>query len=78
MSDRRGWFSDIGNDETDSRTYQIMWQPCLELGTGLIPSIDIWFATEAACDDFIKADILGQPFMPLVKGVKVFTWTIED
>lgn len=61
--DRHGWFSDVGTDEDDKVTYHKMWQPCLELGTGLIPSIDIWFTTEVACDDFIKTEILGQPFL---------------
>ena len=62
-TERHGWFSDIGNDEEDKLTYHKMWQPCLELGTGFIPCIEAWFATEAECDNFIKTDILGQPFL---------------
>lgn len=63
-TDRRGWFSDIGDDEDDRLTYRKMWSPCLELGTGIMPHIEIWFYTEAECDDFIKTEILGQPFLP--------------
>lgn len=51
----RGWFSDIDRDEPG----EYRWQPCLETGTGHIPHFEVWFRTEAECDEWIGANVLG-------------------
>lgn len=56
MSTRRvGWFADIDPDQSDS-SHQ--WQPCLETGTGIVPSLSIWFASEAECESYIRSEIV--------------------
>lgn len=56
-----GWFSDIDREEAPSGTHQ--WQPCLQL-EGWCPSIDVWFESKEACDEFIRTEILGKPMLP--------------
>lgn len=54
--ERVGWFSDI----EDRPNHQYPWQPCLQAELGLCLSLDIWFPTQEACDNFIKESILGK------------------
>jgi hypothetical protein len=50
-----GWFADIGR--ADDRIPG-MFQPCLEMDIGVVPSFDIWFDTQEACEEFIRDTIL--------------------
>ena len=52
-----GWFSDVDAEQEGESEY--VWQPCLETGTGHIPSVGIWFKSKSECDDFIRTTILG-------------------
>jgi hypothetical protein len=55
-----GWFSDVSEDApTDSHR----WQPCLQLD-GMCLSFDIWHDTKEACDEFIRTEIVGRPWLP--------------
>jgi len=47
------WFADIDESETTSHK----WQPCLETFTGILPSIEIWFANEASCEKWIAENL---------------------
>lgn len=50
-----GWFASI-DEESDPRW---PWQPCLQLPSS-IGAMQIWFATEEECLDFIRTYILGK------------------
>jgi len=54
--ERRGWFSDINEDEGVN---EYVWQPCLETGNGHIPCFDVWFKSQADCDRWIAENVLG-------------------
>ena len=55
MSDRTPhWFADIANDEGDPAG---MWQPCFETYEGYVPDVEIWFQTEAECQEWIDANL---------------------
>jgi hypothetical protein len=54
MSAETGWFADLDRD-ADSRW---PWRPCLETGDGLVPSLDMYFATEKECEAFIRDTII--------------------
>jgi len=61
---KTGWFADIANvDDPLLKSDGYRWQPCLQLG-GWCPSLDVWFATEAECERFIKDEILGRGMYP--------------
>jgi hypothetical protein len=56
----RGWFADVDPDETGEHR----WQACLETGTGIVPSVSIWFATEDDCTQWIRDNVLGVGMLP--------------
>lgn len=56
----RGWFADIDEEATGAHR----WQACLETGTGIVPSISIWFATEEDCLQWIRENVLGVGLLP--------------
>jgi hypothetical protein len=56
MSERVGWFADVDNAEPPEMPGK--WQPCLETGTGIIPSFDMWFDTKEACETYIREELL--------------------
>lgn len=53
-----GWFADT----TESETASMLWHPILQL-PGICVPMEIWFETEADCEDFIRREILGQPML---------------
>lgn len=58
-SQRVGWFADADNwREGDHGERMDGWQPCLETGTGFIPTFDVWFKTREECERFIRDEIL--------------------
>jgi hypothetical protein len=60
MTNETGWFSDV---DTDQPVGAWEWQPCLQL-PGWCPSMPVWFATKADCDQFIREDIIGMGWYP--------------
>ena len=54
-SAQTGWFADI-DDEQDGTD---VWQPCLETGTGHIPSFEVWFPSKQACEQWIAKNVIG-------------------
>lgn len=50
------WFADVDPSAT-TETYR--WQPCLETGTGHIPSFEMWFDSKEACEEWIREHVLG-------------------
>lgn len=49
------WFSDV--DGSAPKSYP--WQPVLMEPDGMVlASLEIWFTTEAECDDWIKRNLL--------------------
>lgn len=66
MIDREGWFSDV--DPDDETGYA--WQPCIQTDAGSVPSLSVWFATEADCDAFIRDYVLGRGMIDGDSGAK--------
>jgi hypothetical protein len=52
------WFADW-DDENAVSDYG--WQPCLETGEGLVPSIGIWFESKERCEQWIRDYLIGAP-----------------
>ena len=57
MTDKesRGWFADIDPEQPEG-AYR--WQPVLQTD-GVVPSFEMWFATEDACLEWIREQVIG-------------------
>lgn len=51
----RGWFADVDREQTT----EYRWQPCLETGKGHVPCFQVWFASEAECEEWIAENVIG-------------------
>ncbi|MGI5144807.1 hypothetical protein ACQEVC_45570 [Plantactinospora sp. CA-294935] len=62
MSDRVGWFADV--EDVDSEDGEprsdpaYPWQPVLQTA-GLCLSLDIWFASRAECEQWLRDNVIG-------------------
>lgn len=66
-SDRVGWFADI-DEEADPRW---PWVPVLQIPGCCFP-LPVWHATEAACEAFIRREVLGKGMLPeLPRGARI-------
>lgn len=57
----KGWFADVDDDETLPREFR--WQPVLDTNEGSCHSFDVWFRTEAECEEYISRCIIGAPLL---------------
>ncbi|WKW87040.1 hypothetical protein SEA_NICOLE72_3 [Microbacterium phage Nicole72] len=57
-----GWLSDI-DPEVTNPDGSPMWQPVLQTRS-ICLSPEVWFATEAECDAFIRDECIGQTWHP--------------
>ncbi len=55
-----GWFADLSDDE--DRDERNPWQPFLQASGGCFP-LPLWFQTEAACQDWIRAHVIGNGWL---------------
>lgn len=57
----QGWFADVADLVTleENPGLHRLWQPCLQLD-GVVHSFDVWFESRAACEAYIRDEILGQ------------------
>lgn len=61
---RVGWFSDYDNDpDLSGGMAEYRWQPCLETGTGHIPSFDVHFKSKDECDTWIREYVIGAAWL---------------
>jgi len=51
------WFAEYDPDPPGGNSY--CWFPVIQLGDGLSMSGNTYFATERACEEFIRDEILG-------------------
>lgn len=51
----RGWFADIDEDGGSSG---FVWQPYLETGHGVVPTLSVWFVSREDCEDFIREHLV--------------------
>ena len=54
---RPHWFADVDTEQLEP----YVWQPCLETGTGHVPSFEVWFDSKEACEDWIRQFAAGAP-----------------
>lgn len=60
IAERRGWFADWDSEATS----EYGWQPCLETGQGHVPSFEVWFKSEAECEQWIADNVIGVGWFP--------------
>ena len=57
-----GWFADVA-DEEDTPNPRAPWQPVIQTAGCCFP-LPVWFESREACEQFIRADILGRELLP--------------
>lgn len=55
-----GWFADL--DEEQAPVSKFRWRPFLQL-RGHVVRLDVWFASEADCNTFIRTEIIGKEIL---------------
>lgn len=54
-----GWFADVDRDTPDGP----QWRPYLQQGGVCVP-LEVWFAAEEDCVQFIRDKVLGRVLLP--------------
>lgn len=71
MSTEHGWYA---NWDKDAEAFQ----PILQTKSGTVTSLEIWFKEEAACDDFIREEVVGENFYdkPAIVDESAAVWQV--
>lgn len=51
-----GWFAEFDREASAG----VPWRPVLQLDGGHAPDLDIWFASQQECEDWIRDNVIGR------------------
>ena len=57
-----GWFADTRDTDDPDQTPGYPWSPYLQ-SPGLCTPLQIWFASEAECESWIRENVLGKELL---------------